>query len=76
MAVRKNIILRKKRVRGNNIIFPLILRLLGRISSWEMGKGTKFLGKNINIINIMRLGKNRELYTPLLRVRKGGSPSV
>ena len=25
----------EKRERGSNIIFPIILRLMGRISSWE-----------------------------------------
>ena len=28
-----------KRERGSNIVFPIILRLLGRISSGEKGKG-------------------------------------
>jgi len=38
------------RERGSNIIFPIILRLLGRISSGEDGKKTGILGKKINII--------------------------
>ena len=40
----------KERQRGRNIIFPIILRLLGRISSWEEGKGKKILGKKIKIV--------------------------
>ena len=52
MAVGKNITC-KKRERGSNIICPIILRLLGRISSGDEGKGTKtkikknWVGKNI-----------------------------
>ena len=39
----------QKRERGSNIIFPIILRLLGRISSVEERKGTEiFWGKNQN----------------------------
>ena len=34
----------EKRERGNNIIFPVILRLLGRILNGEKGKGLEFLG--------------------------------
>ena len=33
----------KKRERGDNIIFPIILRVLGRISSGEEGKWTEIL---------------------------------
>ena len=39
----------KKSQRGSNIIFPLILRLLGRKSSGEEGKGTENLGNKIKI---------------------------
>ena len=56
-AVGKNIT--RKKVKGKNIIFPMILRLLGRISSGKEGKGivlgkksrlTKLgVGKNINL---------------------------
>ena len=31
----------EKRERGSNIIFPIILRLLGRISGGGKGKGTE-----------------------------------
>ena len=48
MAVGKNITW-KKRERGSIIIFPIILRLLGRISRGEERKWTKILGKKINI---------------------------
>ena len=47
MAVEKNNM--EKRARGSNIIFPVILRLLGRISSGEEGKGTEILGMKIEI---------------------------
>ena len=47
----------KKRKRGSNIIFPIILRLLGRISR---GKGTEILSKKIKILEI-RVGKNIKL---------------
>jgi len=40
----------EKREMGSNIIFPLILRLLGRISSGEKWKGKEILGKNIKIL--------------------------
>ena len=39
----------EKRERGTNIIFPIILRLLGRISSVEKRKGTEFSGMKIEI---------------------------
>ena len=39
----------KKRERGSNFILPLILRLLGRISSGEEGKGTEIFRKKIKI---------------------------
>ena len=45
MAVEKNISWKK----GSNIIFPLILRLLGRISSGEEGKRMEIAGKKIKI---------------------------
>ena len=40
----------EKRVRGSNIIFSIILRLQGRLSSGEEGKGTEILGKKINFL--------------------------
>ena len=40
-----------KRKRGSIIISPLILRLMGRISSVKEGKGTKILGKKIKMNN-------------------------
>ena len=40
----------EKRESGSNIIFPIILRLLGRISSGEEGMGTDMLGKKIKIL--------------------------
>ena len=45
MAAGKNITWEK----GNNIIFPIILRLLGRILSEENGKGTEISGKKIKM---------------------------
>ena len=40
----------EKREKGSNIIFPIILRLLGRISSGLRGKGTDILGKKIKVL--------------------------
>ena len=45
MAVGKNIT-RGKKERGSNIIFPIIIRLLERLSSGEEGTGTEIFGKN------------------------------
>ena len=42
---------------GSKIIFPTSLRLLGRISSGEEGKGTEIWGKKI-IIKKRGMGKN------------------
>ena len=40
---------------GNYIIFPITLRLLGRISSGEKGKGMKISGKKIISKNEMHI---------------------
>jgi len=50
----------EKREMGSNIIFPIILRLFGRISSGEEGKGMEMLGKKIKILK-MGVGKNIKL---------------
>ena len=63
-----------KRKKGSNIIFPIILRLLGRISSEEEGKGTKILGKKIKILTNGG-GECRELYTPLKDREGAGIPA-
>ena len=58
----------EKKKRGSNIILPLILRLLGRIST-EEGKGTKILGKKIKISKKWgwgRISSCREHYNPLM----------
>ena len=34
-----------KKVRGSNIICSIILRLMGRLSSGEEGKGTEYFGE-------------------------------
>ena len=47
MALGKNITCNRER--GSNNILPVILRLLGRISSGEEGKATEILGKKIKI---------------------------
>ena len=48
---------RKKKIkRGSSLIFLIILRMLGRKSICEEGKGTKILGKNIKM--------KGTLYTP------------
>ena len=59
MAVGK-IITWKKRVRGSNIIFPLIFRLLGRISGGEKEKGTDISGKKSRFKE-RGMGKNIKL---------------
>ena len=48
MAVGKNIKM-EKREGGSNIIFPVISRPCGRISSGVKWKGTEILGKKIKI---------------------------
>ena len=40
----------KREKAGSNVIFPIILKLMGRISSGEEGKGTKFRGRKSKII--------------------------
>ena len=63
----------EKRGRGSNIIFPFIIRLLGRISSGEEGKGTEILGiKKLNLKTggMERISSCRELY-PLLYLNIG-----
>ena len=40
----------EKREKGRNIIFPIVFRLLGRISSGEEGKETEMFGKKIKIL--------------------------
>ena len=70
IAVGKNITWKK---RGSNIIFPFIIRLLGRISSGEEGKGTEILGiKKLNLKKggMERISSCRELY-PLLYLNIG-----
>ena len=62
LAVGKNI----KWERGSNIIFPVILSLLGRKSSGESGKGPEIFGKK-------KMGTGRilsccEVYTPLVNI--------
>ena len=44
MAVGKNITWKKGKV-GSNMIFPIILELLVRISRGEKGRGQKFRGR-------------------------------
>ena len=50
----------EKRVRGSNIICSIILRLMGRLSRREEGKGTENFGEEIQIFK-MRAGKNFKL---------------
>ena len=50
----------EKRERGSKIICPIILRLLGRISSEEEGKKLKIKKRGWG-----RISSCRELYTPL-----------
>ena len=46
MAVGKNITWKKERVRGSNIIFPIILRLLGKNIKRGKGEGRKVQEEN------------------------------
>ena len=67
MAVRKNISL-KKREGASNIIFHIILRLLGRFSSGKEGKEAEIFRKKIKILRKYGWGRIiscRELYIPL-----------
>ena len=61
----------EKRVRGSNIFCSVIIRLQGRLSSGEEGKGTEILGKKIKFFKKTRVGKNIKyqgtLYTPVLK---------
>ena len=41
----------EKRESGSNIIFPILLNLLGRVGSGAEEKGTKIFGKKIKILN-------------------------
>ena len=61
----------EKRERGSNIIFPLILGLLRRISSREEGKGTEILWKKIEIKK-MGVGKTIKLQGTLYTPEPGG----
>ena len=57
----------EKRKGGSNIFFAIILRLLGRISSREEGKGDGICGE-VNQVEkkwVGRISSFRELYTPL-----------
>ena len=51
----------KKRERGSNIAFPIILRLLGGISSGEGGKETEILWKKSRFKNNLGVGKKIKL---------------
>ena len=57
----------EKRVRGSNIIFPIILRPFGRISSGEEGRIIKILVKKIKIEKkrLGRISSYKELYNPI-----------
>ena len=66
----------EKRERGSHIIFPVILRLLGKISGGEDGKGTVSLRKKIKIEQKWGWGRTSSitLYTPALFTLKGEDP--
>ena len=51
----------KKRERGRKIIFPVIYRLLGRISSEKKGKWSEFWGRKSRFLKL-GVGKNIKLY--------------
>ena len=48
---------------GSNILFPIILGLLGRISKWEEGTGKEILRKKK--LGYGRISSRSELYTAL-----------
>ena len=50
----------EKRVIGSNITCSIILRLFGRLSIGEEGKGTEIMGKKIKFLKT-RVGKNIKL---------------
>ena len=53
-----------KRERGSNFIFPIILKLLGRILSGERGR-RRFRERKSKLV-WGRLSSSREFYTPLI----------
>ena len=60
----------RKRERGSNIIFPIILTLLRRISNGEEGKGRNILGEESQDFKTSgwgRISSCRELYKPLIK---------
>ena len=59
----------KKRGRGRNIIFFIIVMLLGRILSVEMGKRMEILAKKIKILN-NRVGEEYQVVENFLHPRK------
>ena len=59
MAVGKNIT--RKTERGNQNHFPIILRLLGRISSGGRGEGNGNFGEENQDIEKLGVGKNIKL---------------
>ena len=63
MAVGKNITWEK----GNNIIFPMIFRLLGRILDGEVGNGTEIEEENKDLRKWGwgRISSTRNLLHPL-----------
>ena len=54
-----------KRERGSNIIFPIIFRLLGRISSGEENGNFGEENQDLKIWEWGRISCCRKLYTPL-----------
>ena len=63
----------EKRERGSNIIYHIILRLLGRISSKEEGSGNKSFGEENQDLKNTGMGKSIKLYGTLY-TPEGQSP--
>ena len=51
--------------KGSNIIFPIILGLLGRISSWEGDGNVRVENQDFKNGDGGRISSCKELYTPL-----------
>ena len=64
MALGNNITC-KKRERGSDIVFPIILRLLIRISNGEGAENFDEENQDSKIKGWGRISRFRELYTPL-----------
>ena len=75
MAVVKNIMLKKGNMKTEKQYYlPLILRLFGRLSSGEEGKGTEFLGRKSRLGRLVsgEEGKEMEILGRKMILKSGG----